>query len=120
MPAIAPAFRSLALGCALAVLGSLTLVAPAAANELPVVHLTVQAGHFTPKVVNVPANQKFKLRVLNKGPAVEEFESTDLNREQIVGPGRHIEVYLGPLKPGRYKFFGDFHPDTARGEIVAK
>lgn len=120
MPATKSLFRSLALAGALSVLGGLPLAAPAAADELPVIHLTVQAGHFSPTVVNVPADRKFKLRVLNKGPAVEEFESTDLNREQIVTPGRHIDVYLGPLKPGRYKFFGDFHPDTARGEIVAK
>ncbi|MGA7799516.1 MAG: cupredoxin domain-containing protein [Gammaproteobacteria bacterium] len=120
MPAKPPALRPFALSLALCVLGSLSLAAPARANELPVIDLTVHAGHFSPQVVNVPANTEFKLRVMNKGPAVEEFESTDLNREQIVVPGRHIELYLGPLKPGRYKFFGDFHPNTARGEIVAE
>ena len=106
------------LGCALAAV--LALVAPGPAfAALPVINLTVHAGHFRPKQVQVPAGRKFKLRVANKGPAVEEFESTDLNRERIVAPGASIEVYLGPLAPGRYKFFGDFHPDTARGVLIA-
>ena len=34
--------------------------------------------------------------------------------------GDEITVYIGPLRPGRYEFFGDFHPDTARGHIVVK
>jgi hypothetical protein len=29
-------------------------------------------------------------------------------------------VYIGPLKPGKYEFFGDFNPTTARGHIIAK
>jgi hypothetical protein len=24
------------------------------------------------------------------------------------------------LKPGRYPFFGDFHPDTAQGVLIAQ
>ncbi|OYV77794.1 MAG: hypothetical protein B7Z66_03460 [Chromatiales bacterium 21-64-14] len=95
-------------------------VVPAHADTLRVINLSIKQGHFHPQTVQVPAGEKFKLRVTNHGPAVEEFESTDLNREQIVTPGHSIEVYLGPLKPGRYKFFGDFHPDTAKGEIVAE
>ena len=29
-------------------------------------------------------------------------------------------VYVGPLDPGTYKFFGEFHLDTAHGVIVAR
>ena len=29
-------------------------------------------------------------------------------------------IYIGPLKPGRYEFFGDFNPTTARGHIIVK
>jgi hypothetical protein len=29
-------------------------------------------------------------------------------------------VFLGPLDPGEYKFFGDFHQDTAQGVLIAK
>lgn len=93
---------------------------PASADDLPILHITIENAHFKPTVLQVPAGKKFKLKVLNKGPAVEEFESSDLNREVIVLPGRSIDVYLGPLQPGRYKVFGDFHPKTAKAELVAK
>ena len=38
-------------------------------------------------------------------------------REKVVAGGSEITVYIGPLKPGRYEFFGDFNPDTARAAI---
>ncbi len=107
-----------------ALLPALVLViataAAAHADPLPIIDLTIHNARFHPQTLKVPTGRKFKLRVTNRGPGVEEFESTDLNRERIVPPGRSIEIYLGPLKPGRYKIFGDFHPATARGEIVAE
>ncbi len=90
------------------------------ASDLPIVNLAIKAGHFVPETLQVPAGQKFKLRVTNEGPGVEEFESSDLNRENIVAPGGTLEIFLGPLEQGSYGFFGDFHPDTARGRIIAK
>jgi Cupredoxin-like domain len=68
----------------------------------------------------VPAGQKIVLHVINRDSSAEEFESSDLHREKIVTGGARITVYLGPLSPGSYVFFGDFHPHTARGHIVAK
>jgi len=90
------------------------------ASDPPVISLAIKSGHFIPETLEVPAGQKFKLRVANEGPAVEEFESSDLNRENIVLPGATLDIYLGPLERGSYGFFGDFHPDTARGRIIAK
>ena len=43
-----------------------------------------------------------------------------LNREKLVPPGQTVTVFLGPLEPGEYKFFGDFHQDTAQGVLIAK
>jgi cupredoxin-like protein len=34
-------------------------------------------------------------------------------------PGGKITVMAGPLKPGTYRFFDDYHPDTATGTITA-
>jgi len=68
----------------------------------------------------VPANVKFRLMVKNSDDTADEFESVDLNREKLVAPGQTITVFLGPLSPGEYKFFGDFHQDTAQGVMVAK
>ena len=50
----------------------------------------------------------------------EEFESYSLHREKLIPAGGQITVYVGPLDPGRYDFFGEFHSDTAKGQIIAK
>jgi len=93
---------------------------PLHAEDLPAFNLTVKDGGFTPEKLEVPAGRKFRLIVRNDGSGPEEFESSDLNREKVVTPGNSIVVFIGPLKPGTYGFFGDFHPQTARGQIVAK
>jgi Cupredoxin-like domain len=38
----------------------------------------------------------------------------------VAAPGAKVTIYIGPLSPGRYPFFGDFHAETARGTIVAE
>jgi hypothetical protein len=93
---------------------------PLRAADLPAFNLAVKDGRFTPEKLEVPAGQKFRLIVRNEGSGPEEFESSDLNREKVVTPGNSVVIFIGPLKPGTYGFFGDFHPQTARGQIVAK
>ncbi|MGZ3688764.1 MAG: cupredoxin domain-containing protein [Bdellovibrionota bacterium] len=104
------------------VLLALTLLLPSAAftAENPVVNLTVKDGHFTPETLEIPAGQKVQLLVKNDGTSAEEFESVELNRERVVPAGKSITVFLGPLDSGVYTFFGDFHPDTAKGKIIVK
>jgi len=82
--------------------------------------LTIHNHQFQPTELEVPAGKKIELQVVNQDPSAEEFESTELHREKLVTGGGKITVYVGPLSPGRYEFFGDFHPKTARGHIVAK
>ena len=82
--------------------------------------LEFRQHRFVPDRIQVPANVKFKITVKNNDDTADEFESVDLNREKLVPPGQTITVFLGPLSPGQYKFFGDFHQDTAQGVIVAK
>ncbi len=75
---------------------------------------------FSPASLTIPAGWKIRLTVENQDPTVEEFESFDLNREKIVQGNRKIIVFIGPLKQGTYKYFGDFHQKTAQGIIVAQ
>jgi hypothetical protein len=82
--------------------------------------LTVQDHRFQPTDITIPADTKVKLIVKNADTTAEEFESSDLNREKVVAAGSQITVFVGPLPAGRYEFFGDFHPDTARGHIVVQ
>lgn len=93
---------------------------PALGAELPRYHLTAKDGRFIPETVEVPAGKKFRLVVRNEGAVPEEFESHELNREKVVPAGRTVDVIIGPLEAGSYSFFGDFHPTTAKGRIIAK
>ena len=92
----------------------------AAAGDLGTYTLRIKDNKFIPAQLVVPANTKFKLIVVNEDATPEEFESHELNREKIVTGKGKITVFLGPLKPGRYPFFGEFHPKTAQGVLIAK
>ena len=97
----------------------LAIAAPVAAQELSYT-LTIKDHKFQPSELEIPAGQKIVLTVKNEDNTPEEFESTELRREKVVPGGEQVIVYIGPLKPGRYEFFGDFNPKTARGHIIAK
>jgi RPA family protein len=91
---------------------------PALADD-PTVTITLKDHQFSPSEVPVPAGVKVKLLVKNQQQVNAEFESNSLHREKIVNPGGEITVYVGPLDPGSYEFFDDFHSDT-RGHLIAK
>jgi hypothetical protein len=82
--------------------------------------LVIKDHKFQPTEIEIPAGKKIALIVKNEDPTPEEFESNELRREKVVAGGQEITVYIGPVKPGRYEFFGDFNPKTARGHIIAK
>jgi plastocyanin len=90
----------------------------AAAPE--VFEIQIKDHMFSPEELIVPANTRIKLVVENLDPTPEEFESHDLNREKIITGNGKIFLFVGPLKPGEYKYFGEFHEDTAQGLIIAQ
>lgn len=92
----------------------------AAADELYTVQLTARDGRFYPETLNVPAGQRFKIAIQNEGPGAEEFESTELRKEKVLAPGATSTVVFAPLRPGVYRFVGEFHPDTAKGQIMVR
>uniref|UniRef100_A0A486XJY0 Heme/copper-type cytochrome/quinol oxidases, subunit 2 n=1 Tax=Rheinheimera sp. BAL341 TaxID=1708203 RepID=A0A486XJY0_9GAMM len=81
--------------------------------------LTLKDHLFSPSKLQVPAGEKIKVRLINQDATPEEFESFALNREKVVLGNAEAVLYLGPLKAGEYAFFGSFHPDTAKGILVA-
>ena len=95
-------------------------MATSASAQDPAFTLVIKDHQFQPTEIEVPAGQKIALTVKNNDSTPEEFESTELRREKVVAGGEQIIVYIGPLKPGKYEFFGDFNPKTARGHIIAK
>jgi len=75
---------------------------------------------FEPAELAVPANIKIKLLIVNKDATPEEFESYELNREKVITGNGKATIYIGPLSPGKYPYFGDFNQATANGLIIAK
>lgn len=95
-------------------------VATAAWPETPEFQIEILNHTFNPSELKIPADTKVKLKVINRDPTPEEFESYDFNREKIVGANSSIVVFVGPLRPGRYNFFGEFNPKTAQGYLVVE
>ncbi|MDZ4785502.1 MAG: cupredoxin domain-containing protein [bacterium] len=104
------------LGLALAVFGFVPLIRA----EDPNFTISIKDHIFTPNRLEVPANVRFKLIVINHDTTPEEFESYDLNREKIVVGGGQISLFIGPLEPGEYHYFGEFNPNLAKGIIAAR
>lgn len=103
----------------IALLLTLALTAPAFADK-PVFRLEIRDHLFHPSEFSIPANTKVKLLVHNRDPSPEEFESYELNREKVIMGGQTAVIFIGPLKPGRYPYFGEFNPKTAQGVIIAE
>lgn len=108
------AFDKIVSGAAL-----LTLLGAGSALAEPV-KLEIKDHKFTPAEFTAPANQKFQIQVTNHDGTPAEFESHDLKVEKIIVPGGTVTVTAGPLKPGTYQFFDDYHPDDAHGAVTVK
>lgn len=82
--------------------------------------IQIKNHRFEPAELTVPAGKKVKLLVENLDATPEEFESHELNREKIIAGKGKATIYIGPLTPGKYPFFGEFNMDSAKGVIIAK
>jgi hypothetical protein len=98
-------------------LSPLAIPAVAADDEFK---LVVQDHRFQPAELIVPAGRKLKLVVENRDPTPEEFESQALNREKVIAGKATATIFIGPLKPGRYPFVGEYNEKTAQGVIVVQ
>lgn len=107
----------LALVTGIALLGMGVNVTAAAVSTMTIV---IKDHRFEPEELRIPAHTKIKLIVKNLDATPEEFESYELNREKIIGGGREAVIFIGPLKPGVYRFFGEFNMDTAQGRIIVE
>lgn len=101
----------------IAILALLPAIAVAADMEMT---LMIKDHRFSPAELKVPAGKKVKLIVDNQDATAEEFESHELNREKMISGNRKANIFIGPLSPGRYPFFGEFHEDSAQGVIIVE
>ncbi len=105
---------------ALPLMLALLLPLVAVAADAPSYALVLKNHRYVPNVLHIPANTRVKIEVINQDPSPEEFESDHFPAEKIVMPNSRISVFVGPLKPGRYGFYGDFHQPTAQGTLVVE
>ena len=82
--------------------------------------LAIREHRFEPAELRVPAGKRVRLTIVNQDAEAEEFESFELHREKLIPGNSSGTVYIGPLEPGRYPFFGDFHPNSTTGVIIAE
>jgi plastocyanin len=104
-------------------LAGLLIGPPAALAQAPAapeVTLILEQHKFTPEELKVKAGQAFVLVITNKDATPEEFESKDLRVEKVVPGNKTLKLRMPALKPGTYKFFGEYHESTAKGRIVAE
>lgn len=101
------------------VLVTVVLSSPALA-EPKQFEISIKDHRFVPAEVVVPSSEKVVLKIKNLDTTPEEFESYDLNREKVVTANGEISIYVGPLEPGEYNFFGEFNQDTAQGKLIVR
>lgn len=90
---------------------------PASPATFPVV---IGGGRIVPAELEVPAGVKIKLTLHNQGPGPCEFENLSLRVEKVLAPMARSFVVIHPLRPGRYRFIDEFHPDTGVMWLVVK
>jgi hypothetical protein len=97
-----------------------TGVVSAGAAGDPSFRIEFKDGVVTPLRLEVPANTRFVLELVNSGTTPAEFESKELRREKVLAPGVTSTLVIRTLDPGEYDFFDDFHPDAPPAVLVAK
>jgi plastocyanin len=117
--AVKSALQSLGVVAVLVAMVAPAAQTPARAADTTVV-ITIKNHRFQPSDVMVPAGKRIRLVVKNQDDTPEEFESHELHREKVILGNSQGVILIGPLKPGTYPFFGEFHEKTAKGRIIAK
>lgn len=126
-----PAPSTLARGLAFAVervamIASVALLLIAAwvggaqSAEDPVFRIEFADGVVTPSRLEVPADKRIELLLVNKGKTPAEFESLPLRKEKVLAPGTESSMIIKGLDAGEYPFFDDFHPEAPPAVLVAK
>jgi hypothetical protein len=115
---LAPRPHPWRLACA-AALACFLLPSSGLTDEDPVFNLTFRDGAIEPLVTVVPVGTRFKLVLKNEGKSPVEFESIELRREKVLGPGVTTFIVIRRLDVGEHVFFDDFHPSAPNAKLVA-
>jgi heme/copper-type cytochrome/quinol oxidase subunit 2 len=115
-----PCGQNSAVAAVVALLLGFAWSAPASADDVPNIPVTLKDHQFTPAEIHVPQGKPVTLTITNADPTAEEFDSSALKIEKVIAGGTYGTVRLRPLGPGRYPFMGEYHSDTAKGVVVSE
>ena len=83
--------------------------------------VTIKDHRFTPAEIKVDGpNQRVTITVINEDATAEEFESNPMKVEKVIAGKSKATVRIGPLKPSRYPFIGEYNEATAKGTVIAE
>lgn len=104
----------------LAVAALIVLSATGRAEDAYSTSITIRNHRFEPTELHVPAGKRITLTIVNADPLSEEFDSSALKVEKVIAGNSQGVVHISPLNPGHYSFIGEYHDDTAKGEVIAE
>lgn len=90
------------------------------AAEEDLIKTSIKNQKFIPDELHVRSDRPFILQVTNEDSIPVEVESSDLNKEKLVPPGKTIQIKMQSLQRGIYEFFSDFGPKDLRGKIIVE
>jgi plastocyanin domain-containing protein len=105
---------------ALLLFAALTALPLGASRADDAITVTIKNHVFSPSEIKVPANKRITITVVNDDPTPEEFESHPMKVEKVIPGNSKAVVRIGPLKPGKYPFIGEFHESTAKGTVTTE
>jgi hypothetical protein len=100
------------------ILALILVATPALADGPIIVHL--KNHKFTPSTIKVKAGQPSMITLFNDDDSADEFDSSALKVEKVVGGHSKGNIRLRALAPGKYPFMGEFHAATAQGVVIAE
>jgi Cupredoxin-like domain len=112
--------RSVVLLLFAALAGGAASCPSARAEDVYVATITIRDHRFDPPVLHVPAGKRITLTVINADPLSEEFDSAALKVEKVIAGKSQGIVHISPLNPGHYDFIGEYHDETAKGQVIAE
>ncbi|MBY6264884.1 cupredoxin domain-containing protein [Azospirillum sp. 412522] len=93
---------------------------PASAGDDPTFVIEFNDGAMSPQRLEVPADTRIELKLVNKGKTPAEFESLPLRKEKVLAPESESFMVIKGLDPGEYSFFDDFHPEAPPAVLIAR
>jgi plastocyanin len=112
--------RRLAPWLVMVTVAALVPLAVARGEDAFTATITIRDHRFEPSELHVPAGKRIALTVINTDPLSEEFDSSALKVEKVIAGKSQGVVHVSPLNPGRYDFIGEYHEETAKGQVIAE